>query len=418
MQRNIVIAGAGLGGLTAAAVLLERGHRVRVLERARALGEIGAGIQLSANATHVLDSLGLGAALAEVAVTPASFRFRVHDTGKLLYEFPLGDAHRRRFGASYYHVHRADLHALLVDRVRTLDADAIVLGAEVAGFEENERAIEVLLADGTRRSADLLVGADGINSVLRRRILGADAAQFTGYVAWRGIVPRARLPADFMDEVCTIWVGPGAHPVVYYLRRAELLNFVGLVESDAWREEAWTVRDSWEHLKADFQGWHADVQQVIDAMPKDQCYRWALYNRPSVEGWSTGRATLLGDAAHPTLPFLASGAAMAIEDGVVLARALDATTTVADALRLYQANRYERTARVQTGSNEMGRLYKLGSIAELERGFADFELHEKRNAWLYGYNPLTVPLIEPTHTGTGTGSASAAARRAGEGDAG
>lgn len=395
MTRDILIAGAGLGGLTAAAILLKRGHRVRVLERARMLGEIGAGIQLAANATHVLEFLGLGAALGRVAVTPQSLRFKLHDTGELLYEFPLGDAHRQRFGAPYYHVHRADLHGLLVDRVRGLDADAIVLGAEVTGFVEHERGVDVGLADGTRQSAELLIGADGINSTLRRTLLGPDGARFTGYVAWRGLVPRACLPLDFMDEVCTVWVGPGAHPVVYYLRRGELLNFVGLVESDAWHEESWTVRDSWEHLKADFTGWHRDVQQVIDAIPRDQCYRWALYNRPPLEGWSTERVTLLGDAAHPTLPFLAAGAAMAIEDGAVLARCLDAADTIARALALYEASRYERTARVQTGSNDMGRLYKLRTVAELKQGFSDFALHEKRNAWLYGYDPLTEPLIEP-----------------------
>lgn len=393
MAREILIAGAGLGGLTAAAVLLQCGHRVRVFERSRKLGEIGAGIQLSANASFVLESLGLGDSVRDVAVTPESFRFKLHDSGELLYEIPLGDAHLQRFGASYYHVHRADLHALLIDRVRALDADAIELNAEVVAFEERAERVDVHFADGRCRAGDVLVGADGIKSVLRRQILGGEDADFTGYVAWRGVVPRASLPRELIDEVCTIWVGPGAHPVVYYLRRGELLNFVGLVESDAWREESWTVKDSWEQLKADFAGWHADVQSVIDAMPKDECYRWALYNRKPVTGWSTAHATLLGDAAHPTLPFLASGAAMAIEDGVILARALEATDTVAAALDLYEKNRYERTARVQTSSNDMARLYKLQTPEELKRGFSDFTLHEKRNEWLYGYNPLTIPLV-------------------------
>ena len=392
MPRDILIAGAGLGGLTAAALLLQRGHRVRVFERASELGEIGAGIQLSANATHVIESLDLGNAVRDVAVTPRCIRFKLHDDGALLYEVPLGDAHRERFGASYFHVHRADLHSLLVDRVRALDADAIALGAELTGFEENEREVVALLANGERRSGELLIGADGINSILRRKIIGADDASFTGYVAWRSMVPRSVLPDDLMDEVCTIWVGPRAHPVAYYVRRATLLNFVGVVESDAWREESWTVKGSWEHLKADFAGWHADVQQIIDATPKDQCYRWALYNRPPVTGWSTERVTLLGDAAHPTLPFLASGAAMAIEDGLILARALEEAGPVASALNVYQSNRYERTARVQTGSNDMGELYKLRTTDALREGFADFTLHENRNDWLYGYNPLTVPL--------------------------
>ena len=387
MPLNVLIVGAGLGGLSAAAWLLKHGHRVRVFEQADELGEIGAGIQLSANATRVLDSLGLAERLADVAVTPTSFRFKLHDSGEMLYEIPLGDIHRQRFGASYYHVHRADLHAMLAARVQQLDPEAIRLGTAAIGYDEGPESARLRLADGSTQSGDLLIGADGIHSVMRRQILGVEEPQFTGYVAWRGVVPRADLPADYMDEVCTIWVGPGAH-----LRRAELLNFVGVVESDDWREESWTVKDSWENLKADFTGWHRDVQLIIDAMPRDQCYRWALYNRPPVQGWSTQHATLLGDAAHPTLPFMASGAAMAIEDGVVLGRALERSRSVPAALELYQANRYERTARVQTGSNDMATLYRSRTVEELRAAFTDFSLHEKRNHWLYGYDPLNVPL--------------------------
>ena len=181
-------------------------------------------------------------------------------------------------------------------------------------------------ANGTTASGDLLIGADGIKSAIRAQILGATKAEFTNYVSWRATVPSSRLPSDYMERVSTNWMGPNAHVIVYYIRRGELLNFVGLVEDDTWLDESWTVKAPWARLKADFTPWHPKVQMLIDAMDKDNCYRWAMYNRPPVTGWSTARATLLGDAAHPTLPFMAQGAAMAIEDGAIIARALEQET--------------------------------------------------------------------------------------------
>jgi salicylate hydroxylase len=392
MARDIIIIGAGIGGLTAAAVLLQRGHRVRVYEQAPALGEIGAGIQISANASRVLHGLGLEDALGRTAVTPTAQHFRLYSSGDLVQEIPLGEAHERSHGAKYYHLHRADLHAVLAAKVRELDGDAVVLRAAAERFTETRDSVTVKFANGTTASGEVLIGADGIKSAIRAQILGPTKAEFTGYVSWRAIVPSSRLPADYMERVSTNWMGPNAHVIVYYLRRGELLNFVGLVEDATWLEESWTVKAPWSRLKADFAPWHPKVQLLIDAMDKDKCYRWAMYNRPPVTGWSTDRVTLLGDAAHPTLPFMAQGAAMAIEDGVIIARVLEQESSTSAALDLYQRSRYERTARVQIGSNEMGKLFHLRTEEDLRRGFAGRDLAKERNAWLFSYDPWTAPL--------------------------
>ncbi len=392
MATDIIIVGAGIGGLAAAATLLRRGHRVRVYEQASALGEIGAGIQISANASRVLHALGLAERLRSVAVTPQAFHYRLYSTGELLQELPLGERHERAYGATYYHLHRADLHGILAAEVQALAPSAITLNAAATRFVESRDAVTVHFADGTTASGELLIGADGIKSAIRGQVLGPTRAEFTGYVSWRALLPSARLPPDFMPRVCTNWSGPDAHVIVYYVRRGELVNFVGLVEDAEWRDESWTVKAPWERLKADFAAWHPKVQLLIDRLDKDQCYRWAMYNRPPVTGWSTERATLLGDAAHPTLPFMAQGAAMAIEDGAILARALEATRSVATALDLYQLTRYARTTRVQVGSDELGKLYHLRTEDALKHAFAHRDLTKERGEWLYSYDPLTAPL--------------------------
>jgi salicylate hydroxylase len=190
----------------------------------------------------------------------------------------------------------------------------------------------------------------------------------------------------------SVFVGPGRHAVCYYLRGGALLNFVGCVETDEISEESWTVKFPWEKLKSDYRGWNPAIQAIIDAADKDACYRWSLHNRPPAPSWSTKRVTLLGDAAHPTLPYLAQGAAMAIEDGAVLTRALAMSDTIADALQLYQRNRIERTSKIVAQSTANRELFHLPSEQAIRAAFAKRNQGEDRNKWLYSYNPLTVPL--------------------------
>ncbi|GAB3770330.1 FAD-dependent monooxygenase [Ramlibacter monticola] len=389
---KVIIAGAGLGGLAAAACLLQRGVEVEVVEQAQTLGEVGAGIQQSANAVKVLYDLGLREQLERVVVRPKAFEYRRFDTAELMHRIPLGEQHESAHGAPYFHIHRADLHDILVRKVRSLDADAIVLGAKAERFEESAEAVTLVLAGGRRVSGDVLVGADGIRSAIRSQILGATPVSYTGDVAWRAVIPVERLPADLMDRVSTVWCGPKRHAVMYYLRAGALMNFVGLVEHAQPESESWTQKRPWEELKADFAGCHPVVQTAIDAIDRDACFRYALNNRPPVGGWSTARATLLGDAAHPTLPYIASGAAMAIEDAAVLARCLAEGRSVAAALQAYQEARVARTSRVVNESTESRSLYRIEDAQAMREAFRQKDLTKSRSQWLYSYDPLTVPL--------------------------
>ncbi|MBL8334990.1 MAG: FAD-dependent monooxygenase, partial [Rubrivivax sp.] len=227
---DIAIVGAGLGGLTAAALLQRRGHRVRVFEQAAQVGEVGAGIQISANAMKVLDAIGLRAELEPLAVRPLAFEFRRFDSGELLHRLPLGQAHEERHGAPYFQLHRADLHAALLRAVQSHDAQALQAGSRVDAVDDGPAGARLRLGSGPAVEAQLVVGADGIHSVVRRQVLGEDRPQFTGQVAWRCIVPTERIPPALRtDIVSTVWCGPQNHAVTYYLRKGRLLNFVGCV---------------------------------------------------------------------------------------------------------------------------------------------------------------------------------------------
>ena len=393
MGHKILIAGAGLGGLSAASCLMKAGHDVEVYEQAPQLGEIGAGIQMSANAMHVLNDLGLGPAIAKSAVKPGAYVFKLHDTGEEISRFSLAEEHERLHKAPYNQLHRADLHDVLAAKARELKPNVAHLNKRAVGFKESTDHVELLFADGTSAKGDMLIGADGVKSAIRTQIAGADKPIYTGDIAWRLTVPTEQLPKNFMDQVMSVWMGPGAHVVCYYLRAGALLNFVGLVETDEINEESWTAKFPWEKLKADFANWHPDIQTVIDTVDRGECYRWSLFFRAPLTNWSTKRVTMLGDSVHATLPYLAQGAAMAIEDGAVLTRALAMEPKIEDALQLYQRNRIDRTTRIVNGSSGNRTLFHLRDQNEIRKAFANRDEGGDRNSWLYSYNPLTVPLI-------------------------
>ena len=225
-------------------------------------------------------------------------------------------------------------------------------------------------------------------------MFGDAPATYTGDVAWRVVVPTDRLPQNFLEQVMSVFMGPGGHVVCYYLRGGTLLNF-GRHRRDRRHLRGILDRQAavGRRSRTHFSGWHPAIQAIIDAADKDQCYRWSLFNRPPIRDWSTGRVTLLGDAAHPTLPYLAQGAAMAIEDGAVLTRALGMTDSIPEALQIYQRNRVDRTAQIVLQSSANRELFHLQSEAEIRARFAKRDEGEDRNRWLYSYNPLTVELI-------------------------
>lgn len=397
--KRVLIAGAGIGGLTAALALLRHGFDVDVYEQAPALGEVGAGFQVGANASRVLFSLGLEEAIRQIYALPAGKEVRLWNTGQTWKLFDLGDVSVERYGFPYFMVHRADLHAILVDAVRALKPEAIHLSSRISGFEHTDSGAALLFENGDRVEGDVVVGADGVHSAMRREMFGLGEPRFTGCVAWRGLVSIEKLPAHLLRPVGTNWIGPGGHIVHYLLRRGEIFNFVAVVERDDWKVESWTERGSSEECARDFAGWHEDVQAIIGAL--ESPFKWALLGREPMERWSIGHATLLGDACHPTLPFLAQGAGMAIEDGFVLARCLEAYDDVPTALIAYENARIERTARIVRGSAENGRRFHndtLSSAAEAER-YVDREWQpqkvEERYDWLFRYDAASAPINVP-----------------------
>lgn len=390
---KVLIAGGGIGGLTAGACLLQAGIDVEIFEQASQLGEVGAGIQVSANASRVYQHLGLLDRLVSCGYRPDEYRFRVYDEGDVLQHIPLGEQYEQRHSVPYISVHRADLHAMLVERVRELKPDAIHLNAEVSEFSEDQGGVTLHFTNRQSVTGDLLIGSDGIKSAIRKQIVGDTPVNYTGDASWRIIVPMSSLAPEHRQTSVDIWVGPGKHAVTYPLRGGELLNLVGCVEHEEWDDESWVAVAPWEEMVADFADWHPTIQNIIQCADRSKCYRWAMNNRTPIFKWSTERATLLGDAAHPTLPYMAQGAAMAVEDAAVLARAVQSEADAPSAIELYQRNRVDRTARIVNESSANRELFHLDTTQALREAFAKRDMNAERSAWLFSYDPVNVPLV-------------------------
>ncbi len=385
------MAGGGIGGLTAALCLARAGHQVQVFEQADECVATGAGIQLSPNASHVLHQLGLQDALMAKGFLPKATQVRSWRSGRLISETTLGDAAVERYGAPYYHIHRGDLIETLAAAVSAEANIHLRLSSGMSRFTQSADGVR-LVAGGQEHQLDLLIGADGIHSSVRACLWGEQQANFTGNVAWRMLVPASRLSDGLIAPNATVWWGPGKHFVHYFVNGGEFVNCVCVVEKAGWQEESWVEAGSKSELRADFAGWHDSIQQLLDQSDDGTVFKWGLFDRAPMQTWGINRVSLLGDACHPTLPFMAQGAAMAIEDAIVLANCLSVTSDVVVALQRYEDLRKARTAGVQRGSRRNASIFHLSGLKAWLRDRAAARAGKHSMDRLYRYDPLTVGL--------------------------
>jgi 6-hydroxynicotinate 3-monooxygenase len=377
MQRNtrIAIVGAGLGGMTTAGLMQRAGFSVSVYEQADAFSRIGAGIHLSANVMIVMRRLGIERKLVDIGLTPDAFVSRQWDSGDVLFELPLGADGERRFGAPYINVHRGDLHAVLES---ALEPSTIAFGHKLTALEEGPSGVKLTFANGSTAEANIVIGADGVNSKVREVLLGADRPRFSGHIAHRAIYP-AHLLNGLPIRPCSKWWGPDKHILVYYMTQArEEVYVVSSVPAPSWESDASFLPGDRDAFVAAFDGFHPELRQVVAAAPS--VTEWPIFDREPVECWSRGRLVLLGDASHPLRPYMASGAAMAIEDGAVLARCIAerGTNDPSDAFAWYVANRMPRIRKV----------HRISEANTWLRGPTEVD-------WLYNYDAGTVELQSP-----------------------
>ena len=384
---KILIVGAGIGGLVSALCLNKKGYEVEIYEQSEVLSELGAGVQLSPNATRVLDYLELTDDLKPHVFEPRSFQFLNYKTEKIISKRELGLKIQDDFGFPNFDVHRADLQKVLLNKVEEKGIK-IYSNMKVidVGNEENKAYIKI---NEEKIKADIVIGADGIHSVVREKLFEKKESSFTGNVAWRMLIPVHSLPRDLILPDTTVWLGPKKHFVSYHVSGGKNLNCVCLVEQDGWTNESWSERGNIEDLREVYNGWNQTIETLLKIANPNTLYRWALHDRPPMKQWSKGRIILLGDAAHPMLPFLAQGAAMAIEDGAVLADCISSYKDNEKSLKNFEQIRKPRTSFVQLAARRNAKILHLSGLAAFFRnilmGYAGNKIFNK----LYSYDALS-----------------------------
>jgi salicylate hydroxylase len=386
---RIAVIGGGIGGLTAAQALLQHGFEVSVHEAAPELKEIGAGVSLSPNAMKALRSLGLEAGVRDVAWQSEYQYLKNWRTGRIISKTP-NSGTAARFGARGCTVHRADLLDVLG---AALPSEILHLGVRCTGVENTDAGAVARFNGGSEVEADIIVGADGIHSAVRASLFGPDAPRFTGKICWRCLVPVDAIPGGLPTMDGTTWLGPHGAVVVYPVRRGELVNVVAHYDDDSWTEESWIRECDRSEVIENYAGWHESLGRLFSASEKH--YKWALYDREPLRQWTKGHVTILGDAAHPMLPYLGQGACQAMEDGCVLAAALDATPDdVEAALQLYERVRVPRASRVVLMARDRGEDNHLVSpLAALKRDLLiavrqrlGQSANSRGGAWIFDYD--------------------------------
>ena len=384
---KILIVGAGIGGLVSALCLNKKGYEVEIYEQSEVLSELGAGVQLSPNATRVLDYLELTDDLKPHVFEPRSFQFLNYKTEKIISKRDLGSKIQDDFGFPNFDVHRADLQKVLLNKVEEKGIK-IYSNMKVidVGNEENKAYIKI---NEEKIKADIVIGADGIHSIVREKIFEKKESSFTGNVAWRMLIPVDLLPRDLILPDTTVWLGPKKHFVSYHVSGGKNLNCVCLVEQEGWKNESWSERGNIEDLREVYNGWNQTIETLLKIANPNTLYRWALHDRPPMKQWSKGRIILLGDAAHPMLPFLAQGAAMAIEDGAVLADCISSYEDNEKSLKYFEQIRKPRTSFVQLAARRNAKILHLSGLAAFFRnivmGYAGNKIFNK----LYSYDALS-----------------------------
>ena len=344
-QSSIAILGAGMGGLALAGALLQRGFKVHVYEQAKRFERLGAGIQMSPNAMKVLRGLGLEERIRSTAFRPNYWANREWDSGEMKFELNLGDEAETRYGAPYLLMHRGDLHEALASRV---PSDVISLNKRLVDLQQQDGSVTLKFEDGTSTQVDALIAADGVHSHVREWMLGPEAPRFSGRVAYRTTFPASLL--DHSIGECTKWWGPDRHIVIYYVTsNRDEVYFVTSNPEPGWTKESWSQTGDLDELRAVFHGFHDEVQAVLKACPK--VHKWALFERDPLPRWSQGHVALLGDACHPMTPYMAQGAASAMEDAIVLSRCIEESSDFETAFKLYEDLRKPRTSQVQNTSH-------------------------------------------------------------------
>ncbi|HEY7229474.1 MAG TPA: FAD-dependent monooxygenase [Pseudolabrys sp.] len=392
--RHVIVAGGGIAGLTAALLLARAGIRATVFEQAPKLEETGAGLQLSPNASRVLIALGLRERLESTAVKPQAIRVLAGGSGREIVRIPLGDEVDRLYGAPYWAIHRGDLQAALVDAANDALDVTLELGVRIEEFAAHVRGVSVLGRRGSRvldERGIALVGADGIWSTVAAHLRAGQPPVFRHRTAWRALVPADAVPAEFREPLVHLWLGHEAHLVHYPVKSGRLINIVGIVH-DEWKNPGWSASGDRAEILRHFVRWTwSDKARALVAIP-DRWLKWALFDRKAPFRGGGLPVTLIGDAAHPMLPFLAQGAAMAIEDAAVLADMLGKyLDDPSDALRAYEGARWHRTMRAQQAARRQARIYGLTGPEAFVRNLAmrgmGGEKLRARYDWLYSWRP-------------------------------
>ncbi len=401
---KIVIVGGGIGGLTAAALLHRRGHDVLILEKAGEFGEVGAGLQISPNGSRVLAELGLAGALRDIGTTATRIAIRRWQDDAVLLNRPLGDAPAARFGHAYYNAYRPDLIEILTRAAAEVPVRFRTTVTAVGSTPDGSQAT-VELADGTALNADVVIGADGIRSLVRESLFGHQPTRFSGWLAYRALVPRSAVPDEPIE--ITNRLGPRAHVVSYFVGREQRhFNLVCVVPEAEWDVESWLEPGDLGELRRHFAGWSPRLNAILDHV-EEPIFRWALHDREPLAQWSVGRISLLGDACHPMVPFMAQGACQAIEDAAVLARCLDDadpsdTEQVVRALSTYELTRLPRSSDIQRRSFANATTYHYPDGPAQQKRDDQFRAISSTGgdgldtmAWLYGYDALNADLAVP-----------------------